>query len=58
LILSPADGRIIKLGELDGHPLVSIFLSIFNVHVNRAPVSGTVRSLQFRPGRFFPHPVS
>jgi phosphatidylserine decarboxylase len=53
LILSPADGRIIKLGELDGHPLVSIFLSIFNVHVNRAPVSGTVRSLQFRPGRFF-----
>lgn len=53
LILSPADGRVIKISELDGRPLVSIFLSIFNVHVNRAPVSGRVKSLQFRPGKFY-----
>lgn len=53
LILSPADGRVIKIDDLDGHTLISIFLSIFNVHVNRAPVSGTVKSLEFRPGRFF-----
>jgi phosphatidylserine decarboxylase len=53
LIVSPADGRIIKIDDLDGYPLVSIFLSIFNVHVNRAPVSGKIISAQFRPGRFF-----
>jgi len=53
LILSPADGRVIKIGDLDGRPLVSIFLSIFNVHVNRAPVSGRVKSLQFHPGKFY-----
>jgi phosphatidylserine decarboxylase len=53
LILSPADGRVIKIDDLDGRPLVSIFLSIFNVHVNRAPVSGRVKSLQFRPGKFY-----
>lgn len=53
LIVSPADGRIIKIDNIDGRPLISIFLSIFNVHVNRAPVSGTVKNLQFRPGKFF-----
>jgi len=53
LVLSPADGRVIKIDEIDGHPLLSIFLSIFNVHVNRAPVTGTVKSLEFRPGKFF-----
>ena len=53
LILSPADGRVIKIDNLDGRPSISIFLSIFNVHVNRAPVSGKVKSLQFRPGKFY-----
>jgi len=53
LILSPADGRVIKIDEIDGHPLLSIFLSIFDVHVNRAPVSGIVKSLEFHPGEFF-----
>jgi len=52
LILSPADGRVIKIDETDGYPRLSIFLSIFNVHVNRAPVSGTVKSLEYHPGRF------
>ena len=53
LILSPADGRVIKIDEIDGCPAISIFLSILNVHVNRAPVSGMVKSVKFRPGKFF-----
>jgi phosphatidylserine decarboxylase len=53
LVLSPADGRVIKIEEIDGRPAVSIFLSIFNVHVNRAPVTGKVKSFEFRPGKFF-----
>lgn len=53
LILSPADGRVIKIDEMEGRPALSIFLSIFDVHVNRSPVTGTVKSFEFRPGRFF-----
>jgi len=53
LILSPADGRIIKCDNDSGGLSLSIFLSIFNVHVNRAPVTGTVKSVKFCPGRFF-----
>jgi phosphatidylserine decarboxylase len=55
-IVSPADGRIVDLRqvELDGRPYwkISIFLNIFNVHVNRAPVAGTIRSAVYRPGKF------
>ncbi len=52
LILSPADGRIIRIEEIDGCPALSIFLSIFNVHVNRAPVSGTVKYFEYHLGKF------
>jgi phosphatidylserine decarboxylase len=54
LILSPADGRIIgvKTGKQD--TTVSIFMSIFNVHVNRAPAAGTLKSIQYQRGRFLP----
>ena len=61
-IYAPADGlvtNIIKMvppKELDigNEPLtrISIFMSVFNVHVNRAPVSGTVHALNYRPGKF------
>lgn len=61
LILSSADGRIIaikpleRVGFLDGAgTLVSVFMSVFNVHVNRAPVSGRVSYCDYNPGRFFP----
>jgi phosphatidylserine decarboxylase len=36
----------------DGEWLVSIFLSIFNVHVNRSPISGTLKQLEYRRGKF------
>ena len=55
-IVSPADGRIVDVRQIewDGQPCwkISIFLNIFNVHVNRAPVGGIIRSQVYRPGKF------
>src|SRR5579862_2545440 len=63
LIVAPADGRILSvllaapgpelgLGQ-DPHWKISIFMSIFDVHVNRVPCNGTVEALAYRPGKFF-----
>jgi len=61
LILSPADGKVIKIEHVEessyvqGEALcVSIFLSLFDVHVNRYPVSGDVKLRDYEPGRFEP----
>ena len=59
LILSPADGKIIKIDEVDdpdsGEKLkmVSIFLSVFNVHANRMPVDGEFINVHYIKGKFF-----
>ena len=60
IIISPADGRIIHVGECEeGRFLkekvlrVSIFMSLFDVHLNRAPISGKVLERNYLPGRFF-----
>lgn len=53
LIVSPADGKVIKLETGPGESSVSIFLSIFSVHVNRSPVTGSVKSVNFIKGKFF-----
>jgi phosphatidylserine decarboxylase len=60
IILSPADGRIIHLGECEEDRFlkervlkVSIFMSLFNVHINRAPASGKVIERSYHPGQFF-----
>ena len=59
-VLSPADGKVIKVEQLDQAPhypercnRVSIFMSVFNVHVNRIPYDGTVSGLSYNPGKFF-----
>ena len=57
LVLSPADGKIIGIAETEDELVgkctkVSIFMSVFNVHVNRAPVSGVVVEKRYRPGKF------
>jgi phosphatidylserine decarboxylase len=60
-ILTPADGRIIDIEQMGDHqsPLgrptvkISIFMSVFNVHVNRVPANGRIREITYRPGRFF-----
>lgn len=59
LILSPADGTIIKIDEID-EPVylkqkvrrVAIFMSVFNAHINRNPVNGTVAFLEHKNGQF------
>src|SRR5215467_11440913 len=55
-IVSPADGRVgvITAEENAGRPgtRISIFLAIWNVHVNRAPAAGVITRLEYRPGRF------
>ena len=63
LIICPADGRMLpvvdavpplELGLGQGaRPRLSIFMNVFNVHVNRNPVSGTVIAKSYRPGKFF-----
>ena len=53
LILSPADGRVVVIEPLnENETLLSIFLSVFDVHVNRAPIAGTVVGVEYREGRF------
>lgn len=62
LIITPADGIVSNIKyvvppkemELGEEPMlrISIFMSVFSVHVNRAPVSGTVEALTYRPGKF------
>ncbi len=53
-IVSPADGKIVGLAREGGGTRISIFLSVFDVHVNRAPVSGRIERCDHRPGRFLP----
>jgi phosphatidylserine decarboxylase len=60
-VISPADGRVVIAGEAlaDAAPpgpwrQISIFLSPMDVHVNRAPISGRVTKVEYRPGKFLP----
>jgi phosphatidylserine decarboxylase len=59
MVASPADGRVIFVGpckepEFSGQEMlkVSIFMSLWDVHVNRVPVDGTVRDMKYHRGRF------
>ena len=58
LVLSPADGRIVKVVQVqDPHAdrpalLISVFMNVFNVHSNRVSVAGTVRRIDYFPGAF------
>lgn len=61
--MSPADGRLLPVREAVPPPelglgvtprkKLSIFMSVFDVHVNRIPCDGTVTALAYRPGKFF-----
>ena len=60
LLLAPADGKIVTVNPLQNDPvqpsgtLVSIFLSVFDVHINRASMSGTVVDVRYQSGKFLP----
>jgi len=58
LVVSPADGKIVTIDEIDhdeqiGGPAmrIGIFLSIFNVHINRMPIAGRIIGLKYREGK-------
>jgi len=63
LVICPADGRLLPIVQAPPPPELglgeeprlrfSIFMNVFNVHVNRIPCNGTVTTLAYRPGRFF-----
>jgi phosphatidylserine decarboxylase len=61
VLVSPADGRVVHVGPApEDNPLgsgaqqISIFLSIFDVHVNRSPMSGRIVAVDYRKGEFLP----
>jgi phosphatidylserine decarboxylase len=57
-IVSPADGRIVRVEAVHDPNtdsdalLISVFMNVFNVHSNRAPVDGVIERIQYRPGAF------
>ena len=61
-LVSPADGEVIKVEEVDGPKeiglenkklkKISIFMNVFDCHVNRTPCSGTVEEIFYKPGKF------
>jgi phosphatidylserine decarboxylase len=63
LIIAPADGRVLPIVkapppeelEMGAAPLtrISIFMNVFNVHVNRIPADGKITAVHYRPGKFF-----
>ena len=62
-LVSPADGEVIKVEEVDGPKelglenkrfnKISIFMNVFDCHVNRTPCSGQVEEILYKPGKFF-----
>ncbi|MCP3926840.1 MAG: phosphatidylserine decarboxylase family protein [Desulfobacterales bacterium] len=58
-VVSPADGKVIFIDHVEDNSFldedclkISIFMSVFNVHVNRVPFSGIVRKIKYSPGKF------
>jgi len=53
LIVSPADGKVVKISKDEtGEQTLCIFLNVFNVHVNRAPIAGAVARFEYKRGKF------
>ena len=58
-VVSPADGKVVAASVVDNSPFydgptmkISIFMSVFNVHVNRVPYAGRVKEINYHPGKF------
>ncbi|MCG3147265.1 MAG: Phosphatidylserine decarboxylase proenzyme [Verrucomicrobiae bacterium] len=51
-IVAPATGKIVEIKPVGDTTMVAIFLSIFDVHVQRSPVAGTIKRVQYQAGKF------
>src|SRR5262245_18872609 len=54
VIVSPADGKVVKVERVGNVTKLSIFLSIFDVHVNRSPIAGRIEAIDYKKGSFKP----
>lgn len=54
IVLSAADGKVTRIDESEAGKLVSVFLSPFDVHINRSPISGTIEKAEYIPGKKAP----
>ncbi len=53
LMVAPADGKVVAVRQISGgETRISIFLNIFNVHVNRTPIPGIITDISYREGKF------
>jgi phosphatidylserine decarboxylase len=52
VIVSPADGRVVHVEKVGNVTKLSIFLSIFDVHVNRSPIAGRIETIEYKKGSF------
>jgi phosphatidylserine decarboxylase len=52
LIVAPATGRIVEIKSVGQTTMVAIFLSVFDVHVQRAPVAGQITGVKYKTGKF------
>ncbi len=59
-LVSPADGKVIQVEKIPKNPFaegevikISIFMNVFNVHVNRIPFNGRVEKVVYKPGKFY-----
>ena len=50
--VSPADGKVVRIRNKSGSTQVCIFLNVFDVHVNRAPIAGKVVGVEYKKGKF------
>ena len=52
IVVSPADGRVTRVGAVESGTVVSIFLSPLDVHINRSPIPGKIVDVLYSPGKF------
>jgi phosphatidylserine decarboxylase len=56
LVISPADGKVTAIAQFqlngESRTRISIFLNVFNVHVNRSPIAGVIKDVQYQKGKF------
>ncbi len=57
VVVAPADGKVtriepVNVGDVNSETVVSIFLSPFDVHINRSPIAGNIKAMAYKPGRF------